>query len=174
MIDVKIEGVEELGNAVKKLGKRIRADIGREALVSALTPLVNAAKRHAKKSRDTGALESSIGFRVKPYKRNAGFFAVVGPRRGFNGPDGRNPIKYGHLVEFGHYSAASSLRFGGGRKGKKIKYYDARSFILPQPFMRPAWRETKDGMIAEMGRVMGQRIAIEVAARGKRRARKAI
>lgn len=152
MIELKIEGAEELGKTIQKIGARMRVEMAREAIVTAATPMLNAAKRHAEKSRDTGALVQSIGFRVKPYKKNGGMFCVVGPRRGFRGPDGRDPVKYAHLVEFGHMTEKSGL-------------------VAVQPFMRPAWQETKGRMIDDIAKVFRTQVAAE--ARRRTRGKKA-
>lgn len=171
MIELKIEGAADIADTLKRLSAKVQSDIALHAVVSALTPIVNSAKRHAHKSRDTGALVESIGFRVKKYSKGRGVFAVVGPRRGFKGPDGRDPVKYAHLVEFGHFGAAGTGKKVRSAKGRSIRKGTlfAQSFILPQPFLRPAWHENKEGLAPQIAKVMGERIQGEVSKRTARR-----
>lgn len=150
MLTIMIDGVEEVKENLNRLGNKVRSDIAREALITALTPTVNAARAHA--PVDTGTLKQSIGFRVKPYKRRTKFFAVIGPRRGFRGPDGRQPTQYAHIIENGRHTA----------KGKQVEIH---------PFMRPAWNETKDGALKIMANVVGSRVKMEVAKRKRTKKR---
>lgn len=153
MIRVSIDGLADIDDNMRKLlshKKTFMMAAAGEAIIAALTPMVDAAQRNA--VRDTGTLKNSIGFRVKPYKRRGNVFAVVGPRRGFKGPDGRDPAKYGHLVEFGHTT----------KNGK----------VAINPFMRPAWDETRGEMTATIARVIGGKVAVEAKRLASRKRRK--
>ena len=142
MITAQITGLEDLQKGMKAIGRKLRTQIGQEAVVTALTPMVNAAQLYAGDSKETGALQESIGFKVRPYRRGNIIFGVVGPRKGFNKPDPsgkgfRDPRKYAHLVEFGTSKTAA------------------------KPFMRPAFAATKDTMVRELGAVIGNRVSVE-------------
>lgn len=183
MIGIEITGIDDLSKGLKAIGKKMREQIGREAVATALVPMVNAARANAGKSRDTGALQDSIGLKVKPYQRGAKIFGIVGPRRGFrrSDPSGkgfRDPVKYAHLVEFGHYTrAGKGGKFGAAKKGEKVTEETATAYVLPQPFMRPAYAATKSGMVKTLGEVIGSRVDVEAkrvyaARRGRRAAKK--
>lgn len=142
MITADITGENDLASALNAIATKARTTIGNEAVVTALTHVEQAAKRHAEWSEETGALKDSIGIKSKPYRRGAIIFGVVGPRKGFKRPDPsgkgfRDPIKYGHIVEFG--SARTS----------------------PKAFMRPAFAETKDAMVSQMAAVIERGIKQE-------------
>lgn len=158
MFSVEINGASDVADGMKYLSTTIRNRIAVEALVVAMTPVLNSARRYAGKTRDTGALQESIGFRVRPYPRLGKVICVIGPRRGFkrkdpSGKGYRDPAKYGHLIEFGH-----AKRGGAGT-------------VAAVPFMRPAFAENSQRVIAELAAALGQRIEVAVA-RKKRRAKK--
>jgi HK97 gp10 family phage protein len=175
MIELRIEGVSDVAEAMKKLSSKLRGDIGTRAVVAALTPIINAAKTRAESSRDTGALIDSIGMRIKRKTMGRGVFGVVGPRRGFRRPDGRDPVKYAHLVEFGHYTAAKSgvtpAALSRGTKGKSLRRGTlyAQAYVLAKPFLRPAWQEVKSSLPKIVAEEIGNGIANEVKKRTKRR-----
>jgi HK97 gp10 family phage protein len=142
MISAEITGLDDLTKGMKAIGKKLREQIGQEAVVTALTPLVNAAQLYAGASKETGALQESIGLKVKPYRKGNIIFGIVGPRKGFNKPDPsgkgfRDPRKYAHLVEFGTVKHSAN------------------------PFMRPAFAATKGQMISETAAVIGNRVSAE-------------
>lgn len=153
MITADITGMDDLAKALDGIKKRVQTKIGTEAVVTALTPLVDAAQHYAGYSKETGALKDSIGIKSKPYRRGKVIFGVVGPRNGFKRPDPsgkgfRDPRKYAHLVEFGTPKAA------------------------PVPFMRPAFAETKDFAIQEMARVIGDGVKREAELQASKRKNK--
>jgi HK97 gp10 family phage protein len=184
MIGIEITGIDDLAKGLKAIGKKMRTEIASEAVTTALVPMVNEARALAGKSRDTGALQESIGVKVKPYKRGAVIFGIVGPRRGFKKPDPsgkgfRDPVKYAHLVEYGHHTKAASGKFGGAKKREKITAETATAYVLPQPFMRPAFAKTKGQMVKTLGEVIGGRVDVEAkrvfaARRGRRAAKKSV
>lgn len=142
MISVEITGLDDLQKGLKAIGKKMREKIGNEAVVTAMTPVVDLAQRLAGKSRETGALQESIGMKVKPYRRGNVIFGIVGPRKGFNKPDPsgkgfRDPRKYAHLVEFGTKHASA------------------------KPFMRPAFHATKGRVVQQLGAVIGTQVTAE-------------
>jgi hypothetical protein len=62
------------------------------------------------------------------------------------------PAKYAHLVEFGHYSRAGTGTQVKSAKGTTTKEgtFSANSFVLPQPFMRPAFVGSKAQIEADV------------------------
>lgn len=132
----------------------VKARVMGVAMARAARPIINAAK--AKAPVRSGALKRSITVAIREYPKDGKVVALIGPDKDYyaggkklkKGADRRGadrPANYAHLVEFGHYSAISSERFGGFTKGfKRRKSSGARlaqterSFILPKPFLRPA------------------------------------
>jgi HK97 gp10 family phage protein len=150
MLNADIDGIDDLAAALNGIVGKARKTIGNEAVITALTRLEVAAKRHAEWSEDTGALKASIGIKVKPFRKGNFIFGVVGPRKGFERPDPsgkgtRNPVKYGHLVENG------------------------TSHSAPRAFMRPAFAETKDAMLNDLARVIGEGVKKEAERQAKRK-----
>lgn len=140
MIKVNIIGEGDFVENFKKLRKKVGREIVYEAMVFAMLPVANRAKRLARRSMDTGNLIESIGLRSSPIARKGRLYAIVGPRRKFTkqNPDGkgtRTASKYGHLVEYG--TAHSSAK----------------------PFMRPAWQIEKDLVFKRLSEGMGQSLA---------------
>ena len=153
MISAEVTGQDDLAAALNGIVKKARTAIGNEAVVTALTRVEMATKRHAEWSEETGALKESIGIKVKPYKKGAIIFGIVGPRKGFKRPDPsgkgfRDPVKYAHLVENG------------------------TSHSAPKAFMRPAFAETKNEMVQDIARVIGAGVAAEATRQAARRKNK--
>jgi HK97 gp10 family phage protein len=152
MIAVKLEGVTDLRAALDELSKGVKRKMAKGAVTAAALPSLRAMERHAQRSRDTGALIQSLGVRSILWK-NGNATAVVGPRRGRFGPDGKDaPVWYAHLVEFGHTAA----------NGKQV---------AGKPFMRPAWDETKGDGAAVMAEYLKPRIAAAAKRAAKKKAR---
>lgn len=163
---VAFTGSEQLFSALNALPREMRDEILKTAVDRAARPTVKAAKKHARKSRRTGALERSIAARVKNYKATATAVAIIGPDRGRYGAGKRlkkgsdmrqshMPAKYAHLVEFGHYSAAGANVRKSKGTSTKSGTFRANSFILPKPFMRPAFAETKSQIESELTKGIG-------------------
>ena len=111
----------------------------------------------------TGALKKSMGLVIREYPKTRRIIAVIGPRvmtfvRGKSGKarsakstdkveDGLiKPFKYAHLVEFGHYSAAATgISVSDGTKGTRRRKhtFPTRSYIMPKPFLAPAYNTTR-------------------------------
>lgn len=107
---VRLEGISE---CLQGIPRELKADILATAVGEAAKPIVKSAKRHAAKSRLTGALQRSISSLVRKYKQNAVAVAVIGPDRRYYSAGKRlgkkadrrgadQPSRYAHLVEFGH------------------------------------------------------------------------
>jgi HK97 gp10 family phage protein len=124
-----IRGNRELGIALERLPKRVFARVMRPAVNAALTPINKAAKRKAPK--ETGALQASLGKKVRQFPATGTTWGAVGPRDDpkFRRPDPthpnrpRRPIFYAHIVEAGTRTQAA------------------------QPFLRPALDEQGDAAL---------------------------
>jgi HK97 gp10 family phage protein len=138
MMYFKITGQNELANTLAKVSVRLQKEASLKAVVSAMQPLVLAAKRNVAKSRRTGELDRSIGFFIRKYRRGRLTFAVLGARRGMG--SGKNePANYAHLVEQGHMK----------KNGKRVQ---------GKPFMRPAFDEQGMNALKQMSNVFGQEL----------------
>lgn len=153
-IGVTLSGFKEATALLRSLPAAVESRVLASAIAVAARPIVNAAK--AKAPVRTGALKKSITAVVRRYPRTGTVMAVIGPDTGYysggkklkklgNAKGADRPANYAHLVEFGHYSRVSSGEFGGFAKGAKRRKsatgrvaQEARSFILPKPFLRPA------------------------------------
>lgn len=158
-LDNAFTGSEDLSRVLQGLSAAVRADILEPACIKAASPIRGAMKRMAPKR--TGALRASIIVKGISNKIKGTAAALIGPGRGYykggkrvgkrgdrRGAD--KPSNYAHLVEFGHYSGTSSEKFGGFEKGsalkpskkktsQRTKQATARSFVRPQPFIRPGF-----------------------------------
>lgn len=154
MITAEITGGPELMAFFNDLGNAVKKRIANEAIVTGLTPIVDAARSLA--PADTGNLKNSIGFRVGKSKKGASVFAKIGPRTGFDFTD-KNGVKhqaakYGTFMEFGHLM----------QNGKKAP---------GKPFMRPAFASCKDVAMSEISRVIGTKVELMAKRAKKRKAR---
>lgn len=119
MINLQIEGIDDLEAALKAVGKKAARAAALVAVQAACEPIVEIAREKA--AEKTGALKASIGWRTKPYRKGDLVVGVIGPRKQFRGPDGSQPSRYAHLIEFGHLKR--------GKSGERV---------AARPFMRPA------------------------------------
>lgn len=150
-----VEGLGELSAALQGIPRDLRTQVLAVAVKKAAAPVVRAAKQFAQRSRRTGALQKSITSTVRKYKNDGVAVAVIGPDKAYYG-DGKRlkkgadrtgadkPANYAHLVEFGHLSRAGTGTNVATAKGtsRRKGTFEAQSFILPQPFMRPALAST--------------------------------
>lgn len=120
-----LQGDRALLRQLSFLRKRVATRIIKSAITSAASLALKAAK--AKVPVRLGQLKRSLGKKAKAYPKKGVFVVVIGPRSGFKIMDkGKpvNPTQYAHLVELGTQHSE------------------------PKPFMRPAFDETRDAMIA--------------------------
>lgn len=115
---VKVEGLKELDEALSQFTPTKRRAIGRVALDNAGEITAKAARALA--PEETGGLRESIDVSGTLTRAQKSQHTKQAEQERFIGPDGR---PQGHLREFG----------GDGNP--------------PQPFMRPAWDETKDAVL---------------------------
>ena len=113
---LKLTGDKALIKALDAIGGRVNAKVIKPAASAAMVPVNKAAKRTLRANKRTGQLWRSIGKKTVQYKRTGVTWVGVGPRTGFDIDTeefGRvDPVKYGHLVEFGteHSAAQPYLR----------------------------------------------------------------
>jgi len=135
-IDAAIYGAKELENALNELPKSMSKSALRTALTKSAQPVVEAAKRYV--PVDTGELRDSITTGTKLTKNQRRFQLKVGGAQIFIGaswPKGA----HAHLVEFGFMLT--------GHEPSKVRI----RHIPAQPFLRPAWDENKDQVLARIG-----------------------
>lgn len=144
-----------LADALKRLdavGKKVKKKAVRSAVNHASKLLLREAKSRV--PTRTGQLKKSLGRKVKAYP--GAVVGIVGPRTGrriqigvrqrgnsAGTPIMIDPVKYAHLVEYGH----------GGR-----------SPAPPHPFLRPAFDSSKWLIVTAMTNIIAN--AIEDAAKG--------
>lgn len=163
MISIEITGQTDVAKALGEISKQAKNRIGQRALITALTPILDDAKRRAPK--DTGNLAASIGFRHRKF-RNGNQTAVIGPRKGFRDPaTKRLAHKYAHLVEFGHVIAA-------GKSANRRRKGGAAGFVPGKPFMRPAFEAGKERAVRDISRVMGEEIELTAKRTARRRSKR--
>ena len=139
-----------------KLPEKIRKKVEPKALRAAVKPMVKDAKKGARrnKTRSTGLLATSIGVRLKTYRRgkNRGMtMAIWGPRTKFKsvkaGGTSIHPAKYAHLIEFGtapHAIRAGRKMLAFDDKGENVVLSKVDHPGSPaRPFMRPAFTKNK-------------------------------
>lgn len=176
MISVQLTGQADLKATLEGLSKAVKRRLAREAVTAAALPVVRAVEVNARKIADTGALHESIGVKSIAWK-NGNATAVIGPRKGQWGPKRRRPVKYAHLLEFGHYTAAKSgvtpAQLAKGTRGKtrRDNTLAEQAYVLPKPFMRPAWAATKGVALDQMGKWLGPRVEAAAKRLEKRRKR---
>ena len=134
-----VTGIGELSAVLQAIPREMRSKILAAAVGEAAKPVVIAAKRFAKRSERTGTLRDSIGHVVRNYEYNGRAVAIIGPINGhvvvrINGRSEKiSPVKYAHLVEFGHH-AVKPIKGTQRRKGTA---HDVK-WVKAKPFMRPA------------------------------------
>lgn len=150
-----VTGIDGISAVLQGLPKEMRANILAQATDYAVDPMVDAMKRHARKSVRTGALYASIGKKTKKYPETPTAVTMVGPQRGYYKRGGRkvgagesrqgseSPSHYAHLVEFGHAvrqpKKGTSIRKGTAKKAQAGKL----QWVAPRPFARPGFQQTQ-------------------------------
>lgn len=99
--NIRIEGLTAAIQRFKSAGGKIPSRSTKKALRASSKPVIAAAKVNA--PRETGALRRAMSAKEKSYRSGKYQLAIVGPKN-FKYASGRNPGKYGHLVELGHRS----------------------------------------------------------------------
>lgn len=129
---LKLIGDKELAKALRELPQKVDDKALQKANVKAAQPLVDRMHRLAPVGL-TGDLADSIGI-IKAGRKNRSELGLItiGPRRGggFKG-------YAGHLVEF-------------GTKRRTTKSGANRGVMPKEPFVEPAWEDTKDEVLGSI------------------------
>ncbi len=144
--------IDKLINLQPKVFKRGLVQASRKAM----KPVVTQAKANAR--NESGALEESIGVRVKIYQRSGTVATIVGPRQGFaRSYEGRmrNPFYYGHLQELGHkvVKGGSLMTRWSKKVGNNIRAKGTGhtlGFVAGMPFLRPALESNQTSIVSTM------------------------
>jgi HK97 gp10 family phage protein len=135
----KLNGFDGLDRALAELEPRLARKIERQGLREAAKVIQQEAVANA--PEDTGTLKQSI--KVRAIKRKKGFCGVqVTTGQGFF----RGETFYGAFIEFGHHVGSRKLG-------------DARAFVPPRPFMRPAFDSKKEQAAAAVAESVRQALA---------------
>jgi HK97 gp10 family phage protein len=155
-VNLTFTGGKELARALNQLPKMV-AERVLEKAVTAGAELVRQsaaqlAPRPAMRRRpDTIRLGDSI--KVRTTEKGPSFVTVnVGTK-----------VRYAHLVEYGHQIVPRTSKRGERRIGGR------RGFVAPRPFMRPAFDENRESMIARIGDVLRTGIEAEAQALAQRK-----
>lgn len=123
---MKLEGAKELDRALTRLGKKAGGKIGRKALRAGAKPILANAKGRAPKG-EKGFIPPSLKLKAGKRSRKKDYINIViqTDKGWFKGKD-----FYAAFVEFGHFVGSRKLG-------------SARTWVPPQPFVRPAFDSKK-------------------------------
>ncbi len=133
-VKLSVTGFKEIDSVLKGLPNQLQDRVLKNAHADAAKVLVNAAKAIVPVGK-TGNLKASIGVeRIALKKANVVGLVTVGPRR-----KGGSKGFHGHLIEFGKTNA----------DGTKTN---------PQPFMEPAFNQTKAQLETQIQVSIGKKL----------------
>lgn len=133
---ISVTGIKEIDKALKGLPIQLQDRILKNAHADAAKPLIATAKNIVPVGK-TKNLQSSIGVeRVSLKKSNEVGLVQVGPRR-----KGGSKGFHGHLIEYGKTN----------RDGSKT---------TPQPFMEPAFNQTKNEVEKNISQSIGRKLTL--------------
>lgn len=151
---LKITGLSQLARNIDSLPEKLRKSAEIAVLRAGAVPIRKYAKVHARKSKDTGLLEKSIGLSVKKFKGIAS--ARIGPRKGMRKKVTRtdertgktyeeiaDPNNYSHLVEFGTSHSAAKPFIRPAIDAAQSEVIDAMAAGLDKHLTRVAARLAK-------------------------------
>ena len=98
MTDLRIKGLKATLKVMEQLPQNVNKNATKRAMRKAVKPLRDSARANA--PRDSGTLKKAIRSRVDS-DREGRVLGVVGVDKRVRGPDGRRPVRYAHLQEFG-------------------------------------------------------------------------
>lgn len=135
-----LEGFDALEQVLAGLPGKFGDQVVDKILRKAAAPYVKRAKELSSNADVTGDTTKSIGI-IADRKTNS---IIVGPRRG-NGYKGF----VAHILEYGAAPHLIKAKAAGGHLSFNGKAYTQVQHpgIAPQPFLRPAFDETKDQMV---------------------------
>lgn len=131
---ISVTGIKEIDAVLRGLPRQMQDSILKSAHADAAKPLIDAAK-HIVPVGKTKNLQTSIGVeRISIKKTNEVGLVQVGPRRksGYKG-------FHGHLIEYGKTN----------RDGTRT---------TPQPFMEPAFNQTKTQVESRIAENLGKKV----------------
>lgn len=121
IVDMKIEGIQELRRAFHSLPLRVVDKVLKSATRAGANPIVKAMRRFA--PTRTGTLAKNLAVKIKLYKATGHVVAIIGARsrrvqiasriggRRHGQAIYANPAKYDHLVEHGIYGGKAATHF---------------------------------------------------------------
>ena len=112
----KLTGDKGLERLLRELPGRVANKVNRQAVTKATTPVLAAVKSAA--PVDKGNLRRAMIKKV--YSRKGRTNGLMGANANFVGPDGEQPFRYDHLVEYGHVAPDGTV-------------------TPPNPYMRAGW-----------------------------------
>ena len=152
----RVTGASEATRAMRELA-RLVGPAGNAACKRALEPTLAVAKQGV--PEDTGTLKKSLIIKRDSQSPKTKPRYAVGPDAAAKGKDGRRPVRYAHLAEFGRAANANGT---GGMLGSR--------------FLTKAYEATKEQVVTIFGREIGPaiekqaaRIAVQKAKRAARR-----
>jgi HK97 gp10 family phage protein len=144
---------QKLEKNLNTLKTRIARGAMRDALKKASKPMLDEAKRGGDFSDRTGTLRKSLKVKMSTNTKTNDVFATIGPDKNvkstttdeFTGETIEvKPVKYAHLVEFGHRLVSAA-----GKAYGRIKAY---------PFMRKAFDSQSENVIKIYRQELGNSI----------------
>jgi hypothetical protein len=154
-----VRGDKQTARALRDLASYVATPLN-TASRFALVPTRAAARRNVRAlplDDSTGALAASLTIKKKAKSSKLNPVHQVGPDSEFE-RNGRKPVKYAHLVEFGtapHYQPERGVTHPGSK---------------PMPFLTPAFYDTRDEVVKRFGQKIGpemEKRARRIAAKGK-------
>lgn len=139
----RVTGASETAKAFRELA-RLVAGPGNQACKRSLAPTLAAAQAGA--PVETGTLRKSLTIKRDGGSPKTRPRYLVGPSSGTKGKDGRRPVKYAHLAEFGRRPNADG---SGGHSGTR--------------FLTRAYEATKSQVVENFGREFGPAVEAQAA-----------
>jgi len=164
---VEMTGVKELDKALKQLPEKVRNRVIGPATLAGIKPAVKAAKRKARKIKDTGALAKSIFSKLLKRRRGRPYVvATMGPDKDSHVESGKYPYNYcsyyGMVVEYGWSDTGISPSKMTPRAGW-VKRGQGSGSRPPYPFMRSSIEEIAPHVLANMQKNIEKKIEREAA-----------
>jgi HK97 gp10 family phage protein len=141
---MKVTGGKETARNFRQLAMFISVPLN-AASRFALQPTLKAARRNVRSldlEDTTGALAASLTIKRDPKSHKVNPVHKVGPGADFE-RNGRKPVRYAHLVEFGTAPRSKPGR-GSTHPG-----------AAPKPFLTPAFHSTKQEVVKRFGERYG-------------------